>query len=169
MNFHDGLIMMGFNNTYRGFVWICFVVSQHQQWKRSVPLYVCNHNIMCIYIIYIPLNFKPILSYSVTLEFLIELLRSSDPWVLHSEPYPGAGGKMGLSYWSHYICFFPECGAKGSRLTVGSLGAGGVFTRCLGLRPRDCPMAGPLGNAPDGGPGGREGIRVRGFVLFSQD
>ena len=36
------------------------------------------------------------------------------------------------------------------------LGAGGVFTRCFGLRPREGPMAGPLGNAPRGGLGGRK-------------
>ena len=51
--------------------------------------------------------------------------------------------------------FFPECGAKGSRLTVGVWGPG-VFTRCFGLRPREGPMAGPLGNAPRGGLGGRK-------------
>ena len=51
--------------------------------------------------------------------------------------------------------FFPN--AEGSRLTVGGLGAGGVFTRCFGLRPRDCPMAGPLEDAPEGGPGGERG------------
>lgn len=62
--------------------------------------------------------------------------------------------------------FFPECGAKGSRLTVGSLGAGGVFTRCLGLRPRDCPMAGPLGNAPEGGPGGERGFGFADLSCF---
>jgi hypothetical protein len=61
------------------------------------------------------------------------------------------------------------------------LGAGGVFTRCFGLRPREGPMAGPLGNAARrvcvGGRNGKEegggrmgtrgeDIRVRGFILF---
>ena len=46
--------------------------------------------------------------------------------------------------------------SKGFPFKCGGLGAGGVFIRCFGLRPREGPMAGPLGNAPEGGLGGRK-------------
>ena len=121
---------------------------------------------MYIYIIYIPLNFKPILSYSVTLEFLIELLRSSDPWVLHSEPYPGAGGKMGLSYWSHYICFFPECGAKGSRLTVGVWGRGVCSLAVSACDRATAPWQGRWGTLRKGVRGGERGFGFADLSCF---
>ena len=50
--------------------------------------------------------------------------------------------------------FFPNAerrGSEGFLFNCGGLGAGGVFTRCFGLGPGEGPMAGPLGNAPEGG------------------
>ena len=49
--------------------------------------------------------------------------------------------------------------SEGFPFNCGGLGAGGVFTRCFGLGPGEGPMAGPLGNAPEGA--GTEGGRVR--------
>ena len=44
--------------------------------------------------------------------------------------------------------------SEGFPFNCGGLGAGGVFTRCFGPRPREDSMAGPLGNGAEGGPGG---------------
>ena len=52
--------------------------------------------------------------------------------------------------------YYSRMRSKGFPFNCGGLGAGGVFTRCFGLRPREGPMAGPLGNAPERGPGGRK-------------
>ena len=49
--------------------------------------------------------------------------------------------------------------SEGFPFNCGGLGAGGVFTRCFGPRPREDSMAGPLGNGAEGGPGGEEGRR----------
>ena len=46
---------------------------------------------------------------------------------------------------------FSRMRSKGFPFKCGGLGAGGVFIRCFGLRPREGPMAGPLGNAAEGG------------------
>ena len=72
--------------------------------------------------------------------------------------------------------------SKGFPFNYRDLGAGNLFTRCLGLRPREGPMARPLANAARKGLGRRkkeegggrigtrgEDIRVRGFILFYAD
>ena len=79
--------------------------------------------------------------------------------------------------------------SEGFPFNCGGLGAGGMFTRCFGPRPREGSMAGPLGNGAEGvrgggkkgggvpkgvqggrrgeGGGGGGGIRVRGLSCFS--
>jgi hypothetical protein len=76
--------------------------------------------------------------------------------------------------------------SKGFPFNCRDLGTGDLFTRCFGLRPREGPMAGPLGNAARRGLGARkkgEGGRGRAdgneggghsgsriyLVLFSQN
>ena len=86
------------------------------------------------------------------------------------------------AFWESFEAIRPQNAVPFSRMrsegfpfNCGGLGAGGVFTRCFGLRPREGPMAGPLGNGAEGGPGGGRGgegggggggIRVRGLSCF---
>ena len=46
--------------------------------------------------------------------------------------------------------------SEGFPFNCGGLGAGGMFTRCFGPRPREGSMAGPLGNGAEGVRGGGE-------------
>ena len=53
--------------------------------------------------------------------------------------------------------------SEGFPFNCGGLGAGGVFTRCFGLQPREGPMAGPLGKRGRGGRVGENGGRAGAF------
>jgi hypothetical protein len=77
--------------------------------------------------------------------------------------------------------FFPECGAKGSRLTVGVWGPGvcslavsacdrarALWQGRWGTLPKGVWVGGREGREEGGGRmGTKRGIRVRGFVLFA--
>ena len=111
-------------------------------------------------------------------------------WWLSKKQIQYKGTSFSLLFWSCQKnksnrraqgCVFPECGAKGSRLTVGVWGPGVCSLAVSACDRVRALWQGRWGNAPEWGLGGRKrgeggrgradgnegGIRVRGFVLFA--